>query len=103
MPLDTERIGQYRRDGVARLEQVIAPEWIERLRAGVEENMARPGPFAKLYFLRPGDVDARAAVDAQSSFCTVTLVSGPNGLTYAIVHTGATSAPFIVPAAPPGA
>jgi ectoine hydroxylase-related dioxygenase (phytanoyl-CoA dioxygenase family) len=49
MTLDTAFIERYRRDGVAHLEQVIAPEWIERLRAGVEENMAHPGPYAKLY------------------------------------------------------
>lgn len=49
MTLDTGLIERYRRDGVARLEQVIAPEWIEALRAGVEANMTRPGPYAKLY------------------------------------------------------
>ena len=49
MAMDAATIEGYRRDGVARLGQVIAPEWIERLRAGVEENMARPGPYAKLY------------------------------------------------------
>ena len=49
MTLDTGLIERYRRDGVARLEQVVSPEWIEALRAGVEANMNRPGPYAKLY------------------------------------------------------
>ena len=41
--------GQYRRDGVARLEQVVAPEWIEALRAGVEAKMNRPGAYRKRF------------------------------------------------------
>jgi hypothetical protein len=68
------------------------------------QNQSAPaGSFAKLYFVRAGDVDARKAADAQSSFCTVRLFPGPNGLTYVLVHTGSDAAPFIRPAIPPGA
>ena len=49
MILDAATIEGYRRDGAAALRGVIALPWIERLRAGVEENMSRPGPYAKLY------------------------------------------------------
>ncbi|RPH42057.1 MAG: phytanoyl-CoA dioxygenase family protein [Burkholderiales bacterium] len=44
-----EQIRRYREDGATPLRGVIAPEWVERLRAGVEANLAEPGPYAKLY------------------------------------------------------
>ena len=38
----------FRRDGVAVLRGVF-DDWVERLRAGVEENIAQPGPWARYY------------------------------------------------------
>jgi hypothetical protein len=56
--------------------------------------------FAKIYFARVGEVDAKAIVDGtQSSFCTVRTVPGPKGLTYILVHTGNSPAPFVRPMA----
>ena len=42
-------IAAYRRDGAVALRGVFGDAWIDRLRAGVEENLASPGPFAKRY------------------------------------------------------
>jgi ectoine hydroxylase-related dioxygenase (phytanoyl-CoA dioxygenase family) len=39
----------YQTDGIACLRGVIAPEWIERLREGVDQNLREPGPYAKRY------------------------------------------------------
>ena len=49
MPLlDTDRIEAFRRDGVVLLEGVFAG-WVDTLRAGVERNMADPGPYGREY------------------------------------------------------
>ena len=37
------------RDGVVCLRQILEPHWIAMLAAGVERNLAQPGPFAKRY------------------------------------------------------
>ncbi len=42
-------IETFSRDGVVCLQQVIGPEWIESLRAGVASNMANPSPRARLW------------------------------------------------------
>ncbi len=42
-------IDHYRRDGATALRGVIAPEWLDRLAAGVERNLREPGPYAKRY------------------------------------------------------
>jgi hypothetical protein len=60
-----------------------------------QNQSATATSFAKLYLVRASDVDVRSAVDAQSSFCTVRVVPGPNGTTFIIVHTGDDPAPFI--------
>lgn len=39
----------YATDGVVCLRGIIAPEWISRLREGVEENLRSPGQYAKRY------------------------------------------------------
>jgi hypothetical protein len=57
--------------------------------------------FAKLYFVRTGDVDTSTVIDGtQSSFCTVRVVPGPRGMTFVVVHTGNDPAPFIREAKP---
>lgn len=63
-----------------------------------QDQTAPATTFAKLYIVRGSDVDARGAVDAQSSFCTTRIIPGPNGTTFVLVHTGNDSAPFIKPA-----
>jgi len=47
--LSTEQIERYRADGVTCLRAVVSPHWIEQLRAGVEENLRAPGPYARHY------------------------------------------------------
>jgi ectoine hydroxylase-related dioxygenase (phytanoyl-CoA dioxygenase family) len=39
----------YERDGAVCLRRIFAPRWLELLAAGVERNLAEPGPFAKRY------------------------------------------------------
>ena len=39
----------YATDGVVCLRGIVAPEWIARLREGVEENLRVPGRYAKRY------------------------------------------------------
>ena len=41
-----EEIQQFRRDGVVCLRGIVAPEWIEKGRAGAEELRAAPSPIA---------------------------------------------------------
>lgn len=47
--IDSSTLSAYQRDGAVVLRQVISPEWIERLREGVVQNLQEPGPFAKRY------------------------------------------------------
>ncbi len=47
--IDQATLNTYRSDGAVALRNIISAEWIERLRAGVAENMTQPGPFAKRY------------------------------------------------------
>jgi ectoine hydroxylase-related dioxygenase (phytanoyl-CoA dioxygenase family) len=49
MPIDDSTLEAYRRDGAAVLRGVFARRWIELLAAGVEENLALPGPYVKRY------------------------------------------------------
>ena len=54
MPLDHASIPEtlvteYERDGAVILRGVVPMHWIERLRAGVDENMRVPGPYGKRY------------------------------------------------------
>ena len=42
-------IDAYERDGAVCLRGVFAPQWLELLAAGVERNLAEPGPSAKYY------------------------------------------------------
>lgn len=48
-----EMIAAYQRDGVVLVKGLWA-DWVEELRAGVERNMADPGPYAAEN-LKPGD------------------------------------------------
>lgn len=54
MQLDQDTIEAFRSEGVAVLRGAFDADWIERLRRGVEENMAAPGPFAK-HYTKEGD------------------------------------------------
>ena len=61
-----------------------------------QNQAAKPvGSFAKVYFIRNSEVDVKAAVDAESSLCTVRVIPGANGITYLLVHTGADPLPFV--------
>jgi ectoine hydroxylase-related dioxygenase (phytanoyl-CoA dioxygenase family) len=51
--IDEAAVAAYQRDGVALLRGLFAP-WVEDLRAGVEHNMAEPGPYAAEN-LKPGE------------------------------------------------
>jgi len=42
-------IEAYQRDGVVCLRNVIPQEWVERLREGVEADIASPGPHLEIY------------------------------------------------------
>jgi ectoine hydroxylase-related dioxygenase (phytanoyl-CoA dioxygenase family) len=42
-------VTEYERDGAVILRGVVPMHWIERLRAGVDENMRAPGPYGKRY------------------------------------------------------
>ncbi len=42
-------IDAYRRDGAVCLRGVVGNEWIDRLREGVEQNIAAPGRYAQHY------------------------------------------------------
>ncbi len=42
-------IADYERDGVVCLRGVFGPDWIDAMRAAVEDAMADPGPFAEEY------------------------------------------------------
>ena len=44
-----EEIRQYRRDGVVCLRDILASEWIDTIRAGIEEQRERPGPYATIF------------------------------------------------------
>ncbi len=48
-----EQVAAYRRDGAVCLKGIFA-DWVERLRAGVERNMAEPGPVATEHRLDDG-------------------------------------------------
>lgn len=43
------QVRSWREDGVLCLRKVFSPEWLDILRAGIAEAMARPGPLAKDY------------------------------------------------------
>ncbi|MDP1752275.1 MAG: hypothetical protein Q8L22_22720, partial [Reyranella sp.] len=47
MPTDTD-VAHYREDGAVCLRGAFAPDWIERLRAAVDADMATPGPMVRL-------------------------------------------------------
>ena len=47
--LSDETVAAYRRDGVVVLRQVFAAEWIDQLRAGLDRNIAAPGPYHRVY------------------------------------------------------
>ncbi len=49
-----EHIETFNRDGLVCLRGVIAPEWMETLRTGVERDLARPGENVEVY-TSPGD------------------------------------------------
>ena len=49
MIVDPADIDSYERDGAVCLRGVFTPDWLDLLAAGVEENLASPGPHAKHY------------------------------------------------------
>lgn len=44
-----EEIEQYRRDGVVCLRDVLTPEWIDTIRAGIDEQREQPGSYATIF------------------------------------------------------
>jgi ectoine hydroxylase-related dioxygenase (phytanoyl-CoA dioxygenase family) len=55
--VDPQLVEDFRRDGVVLLRGVLGPEQVATLEAGVERNLADPGPLA-LNGTRPGDPGA---------------------------------------------
>ena len=49
-----ELIAAFRRDGVVCIRALLTPAQVERLRAGIDANLAAPSPRAKVAS-RPGD------------------------------------------------
>lgn len=49
MLLDQETVDAFRNDGATVLRGVFSEDWVGRLREGVAENMATPGPYTKGY------------------------------------------------------
>jgi hypothetical protein len=47
-PVDSARIEEFQEHGVTVLRDVFG-SWIDRLRRGVERNLADPGPYTKGY------------------------------------------------------
>ncbi|RMF34835.1 MAG: phytanoyl-CoA dioxygenase [Alphaproteobacteria bacterium] len=47
--IDNDLITAYRRDGVVLLRQAFDADWIGRLSAGIERNIAHPGPRSRLW------------------------------------------------------
>jgi len=47
--LDQQTLTAYQQDGAVVLRNAISPQWIDRLREGVEQNLRQPGPYAKHY------------------------------------------------------
>jgi ectoine hydroxylase-related dioxygenase (phytanoyl-CoA dioxygenase family) len=45
MPITDEDVAAYNRDGVVCLRGLFSRDWIERLRAALARNMAKPGPW----------------------------------------------------------
>ena len=49
MPMPTAaEIARYREDGAVCLRSAIPMEWIERMRAAVDEDMKSPGPMVRI-------------------------------------------------------
>jgi hypothetical protein len=44
-----DEIQQYRRDGVVCLRGILTSEWIETIRAGIDEQREAPGPYATIF------------------------------------------------------
>src|SRR5438093_2425534 len=44
-----EEVQRFQEEGAVRLRDVFDPYWVDRVAAGVERNLAEPGPYAKLY------------------------------------------------------
>ena len=42
-------VAAFDRDGVVALKGALSPDWVERLREGVEDNLANPGRYARFY------------------------------------------------------
>ena len=49
MHISQEHIDAYRQDGVAFIEGAFAPEWIAKLRAGIEDNIANPSERSRIW------------------------------------------------------
>ena len=62
LPTDAE-IAQYRSDGAICLRGAFSPDWIERLRAAVDADMATPGPMVRIN--TPKDAPGLFFVDFQ--------------------------------------
>ena len=60
-PPTGEQIEAFRRDGAVYLPGFLAPELVERLAAGVERDLAEPGPLA--ITMEPADGSGRFVED----------------------------------------
>ncbi len=52
--IDDAEVRAYREDGAVCLRAVIDRDWVERLRRGVDRNIAEPGPYAHHYTRESG-------------------------------------------------
>ncbi len=57
----SEQVEAFRRDGAVYLPGFLAPELVERLAAGVERDLAEPGPLA--ITMEPADGSGRFVED----------------------------------------
>jgi ectoine hydroxylase-related dioxygenase (phytanoyl-CoA dioxygenase family) len=44
-----DEIKRYRRDGVVCLRDILTAEWVDTIRAGIEEQREQPGPYATIF------------------------------------------------------
>ena len=49
MTVDRNVVDAFQNDGVTILRGIFSEFWIEELRAGIDVNMATPGPFTRNY------------------------------------------------------
>jgi len=53
-PITDEQVETFWRDGATCLRGLFGTEWIEHMRAAVEDDLANPGPLAREYATKQG-------------------------------------------------